>query len=257
MSDLLNVVGMIPARYASTRLPGKPLRLILGKPLIQHTFENARKCSGLDALFVATDSQDIADIVEGFHGKAFLTCPNLKSGTDRIAEACDRLINLSEDAIIVNIQGDEPLLEPHVIQRVVEELKQDGTAQMATAITPIHDSSQAEDPSIVKCVRDKNDNALYFSRAKIPPLAGPLYKHIGLYAFRLPFLKTFLNLKPTPLQIAEDLEQLKVLEHGYKMKTALVESNSLGVDTLEDLKKVEKILCNPNTSSSQAESAHP
>lgn len=227
-----------------------------GKPLISWTVDNISKFSILDDFFVATDCPEIMGFA---NGKGILTANNHRSGTDRIAEALS-ILNLKDDDIVVNIQGDEPLLEESVVEKVVQNLLSSEEAFMATAVTSIKTLEELMNLSVVKCVTDLNGFALYFSRAFLPHGRGfkeenNYLRHLGIYAFRAHFLKLFATLKATPLQLAEDLEQLKVLENGYKIKTVFVESQSIGVDTLDDLKKVEKRLCNNlNTFSQQVES---
>jgi 3-deoxy-manno-octulosonate cytidylyltransferase (CMP-KDO synthetase) len=243
------IAGMIPARYGSRRLPGKPLIQISGKTLIQRTYENARRSPILDSLFVVTDDKRIFEHVLDFGGKAIMTSRECPTGTERLAEAVKNDGKFDNVEIVVNIQGDEPFLEPGIIERVVRILQEDSDAVMSTAAVPIRDREEAIDYSVNKCVMDKHGNALYFSRTLIPNghMGGwrpgiNYYKHLGIYGYRRRFLTLYAELAPTPLQIAEDLEQLKVLEHGYRIKVAVVESQSIGIDTPEDIKKVENIL---------------
>ncbi len=241
------IIGMIPARYGSTRFPGKPLALIKGKTLIQRTYENGSKCPLLDALYVATDDPRIFDHVISFGGKAVMTSPNCPTGTERLAEAIRA--NFSSVDIIINIQGDEPLLEPKVIENVVKILEEDPVAVMSTAVVKIRSAEEALSRSVNKCVMDEKGNALYFSRGLIPHGHSgtwqpdiTYYKHLGIYGYRRDFLFHYAELSPTPLQQAEDLEQLKVLEHGFRIKVAIVESDSIGVDRPEDINKIEQLL---------------
>lgn len=247
--QLLKAVGIIPARYSSSRFPGKPLAPILGKTLIQHTYESSKVCSLLDQVFVATDDQRIFDHVCDFGGRVIMTSIDCPTGTDRIIEAIENESHLKDAEIIVNIQGDQPCIEHTVIQSVLQLLLDDSSAVMSTAAMRINSEAEALNPSVVKCTLDYQGNALYFSRALIP--ASPYgkfnpqqayYKHIGIYAFRRDFLFTYGRLPQTPLQLAEDLEQLKVLEHGYRIKTAVVESSCMSVDHPEDIIKVESLL---------------
>lgn len=254
-ANLPKVVGIIPARYGSSRFPGKPLASILGKSLIQRTYENTKKCRVLDDIFVATDDSRIFDHVEQFGGKAIMTSSACPTGSDRLIEAVEKNPLLKKAEIIVNVQGDEPCLEPRVIQQVVELLLEDPNTPMSTAVMKIHSEIEALNPSVVKCSMDKQGHALYFSRALIPGGPGAkfnpsltYFKHIGIYGYRREFLLKYGKLPQTPLQLAEDLEQLKVLEHGYRIKTAIVESVSVSVDHPEDIKKVESLLCKQNTS---------
>lgn len=254
-SSSMRVIGVIPARFASTRFPGKPLVEILGKTLIQRTYENAKECHALNDIVVATDDKRIFDHVKGFGGHVVMTSEECPTGTDRIAEVLKRHREFDKAEIIINIQGDEPCLDPDVITKVVHILDHDKDAVMSTAIVPLH-PDEANNSSVVKCVIDKNHNALYFSRALIP--AGltlkmqpkvHYYKHMGIYGYRREFLLMYPALTPTPLMLAENLEQLKVLEHGYRIKAAVVTGESIGVDLPEDIKKVEQLLCKQNTSS--------
>jgi 3-deoxy-manno-octulosonate cytidylyltransferase (CMP-KDO synthetase) len=242
------IIGIIPARYASTRFPGKLLVEICGKPLIQWTYENTRRCRELDALIIATDHPAIYDCVFGFGGVAVMTPDSCATGSDRAACVVAHEPSFQAADAIVNVQGDEPCLDPQAISSLIQALVNDSQAVMSTAIT-IQDEEEARNPHDVKCVIDLKGNALYFSRSTIPGnLKSPFqkgiyYKHIGIYAYRPDFLLAYPTLAPTPLQLAEDLEQLKVLEHGYRIKTALVNGINVGVNTPEDIKKVECELC--------------
>lgn len=236
---------MIPARFASTRFPGKPLIPILGKTLLQRTYENTLRASTLDKVIVATDDQRIFDHVVNFGGEAIMTSDCL-TGTDRLAEVLQLRPEFLKASVIVNIQGDEPCIDPSDINKVANLLLNDPEAAMATVATHIHTEEEARNPSIVKCIVDQNKNAIYFSRALIPANKKlnydpkfPYLRHIGLYAYRPDFILAYQKLKPTPLQLAEDLEQLKILEHGYRIKLDLIKHASPGVDTPEDIKKVE------------------
>ena len=215
------ILGMIPARFGSRRFPGKMLADLGGKSLIQRTFENAALCTVLDELVVATDDPRIFAHVVAFGGKAVMTAESCPTGTERIAEAVSQNTAFDTFDLIINIQGDEPFLEPHVIQAVAEILKGDQGAVMSTAVVLLKDEQEAYDPSVVKCVLDTHGKALYFSRNLIPGghdgtwnPAHTYYKHLGIYGYRRSFLTHYAALAPTPLQKAEDLEQLKVLEHG-------------------------------------------
>ena len=255
------IIGIIPARYGSTRFPGKILAPIAGKTLIQRTYENASQNSILQQLIIATDDDRIYDHVETFGAKAVMTSITCPTGTDRLVEAVKHSLNLAGADIIVNIQGDEPCLDPQIITQIVTLLINDPEAVMSTAAIQIHSEEEAHNPSAVKCVIDSQQNALYFSRALIP--AGhsgrmlpntAYYRHIGIYAYRAHFLLKYADLPKTPSQLAEDLEQLKVIEHGFRIKVAIVDSFSIGVDTPKDIQKVEQWLHKQNTSLSQAAS---
>jgi 3-deoxy-manno-octulosonate cytidylyltransferase (CMP-KDO synthetase) len=225
------VVAVIPARYASTRLPGKPLLAETGKPLIQHVYEQVRKCATLDRIVVATDDDRILNAVKAFGGEAVMTSNRHPTGTDRIAEAVRGI----ECAHVVNVQGDEPEVEPEVIETLIGLL--DG-AEMSTLAVPFTDAADAMLSSRVKVVIDRHHNALYFSRSRIPYSNGtvtPALLHIGLYGYTRSFLQRYVTLDPTPLELAEKLEQLRALEHGYKIKVGIVKAGARGgIDTPED-----------------------
>lgn len=258
------VIAIIPARYASMRFPGKPLAMIHGKTLIQRTYENTRRCPLIDRLIVATDDHRIYDHVKAFNGEVVMTPEDFPTGSDRLAYVVQKDQALQAAEVIVNVQGDEPCFEPEVLMQLIQILQNDDEAVMLTAAFKLEDEAEALNPNCVKCVIDRQGNALYFSRSLIPGnrekkfnQETTYYKHVGLYAFRPQFLLQYGKLPMTPLQCAESLEQLKVLEHGYKIKVAIVKSASVDVNTPEDLKKVEQQLCKQNSSSSLAESVHP
>lgn len=241
----MDVVAIIPARYASTRLEGKPLLDIAGKPMILWVYERAGKAKLVNDVIVATDDKRIFDAVKGFKGKVVMTSASHKSGTDRLAEVA---ANLKCD-MVVNVQGDEPLIEPKMIDDVLRSMMDDANLQMATLKTKITDEEELSNPNVVKVVTDKNDFALYFSRLPIPYVRSKEqessafhYKHIGLYAYRKDFLLKFAQMKPTPLEEAEKLEQLRILENGYKIKVVETKYNSIGIDTQEDLERVRNIV---------------
>ncbi|MBI2890089.1 MAG: 3-deoxy-manno-octulosonate cytidylyltransferase [Nitrospirae bacterium] len=234
---MVTVVGVIPARYASKRLPGKPLRKILGKPMIEYVHRNATGVSRFARLVIATDSDDVARAAKGFGAEVLLTSPNHTSGTDRVAEVADRL----EADLFVNIQGDEPLLSAASINRVIDALLDEGAAPMATLKFPLDGSLKAQDPNVVKVVTDEADYALYFSRSLIPHNGSP-FKHIGLYGYTRDFLRRFASWAPTPLEKAERLEQLRALEKGARIKVPTAAEDSYSVDTIEDLIFVEKLI---------------
>jgi 3-deoxy-manno-octulosonate cytidylyltransferase (CMP-KDO synthetase) len=241
-----SVVGIIPARFASTRFPGKPLADLAGKPMIQHVYERACRAQSLVEVLVATDDPRIFDAVQQFGGDAVMTGADHPTGTDRLAEVARRLTGID---IIVNIQGDEPLIAPEAIDAVVAPLLADPSIPMGSVMSPLPDAERAADANIVKVVTDLQGFARYFSRSPIPyprdaqAGPGPWKKHIGLYAYRRDFLLQLTQLAPTPLEQLEKLEQLRVLEHGYRIK--MVEragDASIGVDTPEDLERVRDIL---------------
>lgn len=237
---------VIPARYESTRLPGKALLDIGGKPIIWHVYQQALK-SGAASVTIATDDVRIFEVAKGFNADALMTKKH-PSGTDRLAEVCS-ILGFSDDTSIVNLQGDEPLMPPELIQQVARLLIKDSNASMATLCWPIQDIEQFQNPNVVKAVFDSHQHALYFSRAPIPyhreqPLHAILgYRHIGLYAYRAGFLKRFVNLEPAPLEMIEKLEQLRALYHGYKIRIEV--SKSLppqDVNTKEDLEALRAMM---------------
>ena len=242
----MSIIGIIPARYASTRFPGKPLALIAGRPMIQHVYERACRASRLEEVLVATDDPRIFDAVRAFGGEAVMTSPDHPTGTDRLAEVARRLTSAE---IIVNIQGDEPLISPEAIDAAIVPMQQDPALPMTSLMAPLPDFTRAWDSNIVKVVTDLQGYALYFSRAPIPSPrdgvtgAGPWKKHIGLYAYRRDFLLAFTALPPSPLEGIEKLEQLRALEHGYRIKMVeRAEDASIGVDTPEDLERVRALV---------------
>lgn len=236
---------LIPARHASTRFPGKPLADLAGKPMVVRVCERARD-SGADAVCVATDDQRIADAVRAHGFEARMTRAEHPSGTDRIAEAAAAL-GLADAAIVVNVQGDEPLVPPALIARVAAALAADAGASVATACHPIHDAAEFANPNVVKVVLDAKGRALYFSRAGIPyPRDGgapAALRHVGLYAYRMAFLRRYAGLAPAPPERAEQLEQLRVLWHGERI-AVVIEPGAIppGVDTPADLEAVLKRL---------------
>ena len=239
----MNILCVIPARYASTRLPGKPLADIAGKPMIQHVYERANQAQRPAKVLVATDHEQVYQAVTDFGGQALMTSPDHPTGTDRLAEvarACP------EYELIINVQGDEPLIEPAVIDQLAAAFDDEPELVMAT-LAAVMAEDEYDKPSAVKVVTKRNGHALYFSRSLIPyprvPAAElPVYKHIGIYAYRLDFLLAYAALAPTPLERTESLEQLRALEHGYNIKVLLTDFQSVGVDTPEDLERVKHIL---------------
>ncbi len=239
----MRTIGIIPARYASTRLPGKPLADIWGKPLIQYVYEQARKAESLNEVIVATDDERVLRAVQGFGGKAMMTSPDHPSGTDRCAEVAKEL----ECDLVINIQGDEPLIPPSVIDRVAQALGESSPDIPMCSAATIASPEERGNPNVVKVVMDKNNLALYFSRSPIPFLRHPLtststFRHIGIYGYRKDFLLKFVSLSQTPLELTESLEQLRALEYGFKIKIVIVDYSPVGVDTPEDLERVREML---------------
>ena len=228
-------IAIIPARFNSTRFPGKPVVEIDGKTLIEHVYRRVRQASLVSEIVVATDDQRIADAVRRFGGTAIMTRNDHPSGTDRVAEAAE---GFASDALIVNVQGDEPMIEPGDIDQAITAARL-GDAEIVTLMTKL-DPSQENDPNRVKVVTGRNGIALYFSRSKIPS-GGTCFLHLGLYVYRVGFLKRFAKLERTPLEIAERLEQLRALEHGYRIRVVEVDSESWGIDTPADLERFLEI----------------
>jgi 3-deoxy-manno-octulosonate cytidylyltransferase (CMP-KDO synthetase) len=239
----LNIVAVIPARFASTRFPGKPLADIDGRPMIEHVYRRAEASPVVSRVIVATDDLRIATTVTAFGGHVRLTRPDHPSGMDRLAEVATTL----DCDIVVNVQGDEPLLDPRAIAEVVEPFV-DPSVVMTTLYRRIHNPTELSDPNVVKVVLDRAGFALYFSRAPIPfardPRGGwpPLYRHIGVYAYHRSALLVLAALEPTPLERAEALEQLRALEHGIRIKAVETAYDSIGVDTPADLDEVRRLL---------------
>ena len=233
---------VIPARYASTRLPGKPLKDIQGEPMICRVYARASQAQRTQGTIVATDDERILAAVEAHGGRAMMTKKDHPTGTDRLAEVAAAF---PEAELIVNVQGDEPLIDPALIDALVAAFDGDETLAMATVKTEITDEEEQKNPNNVKVVTDQNGYALYFSRSLLPyprhQLDIPVYKHIGIYAYRRDFLLKFAKLAPTPLERAESLEQLRALENGYKIKVIETKHTFVGVDTAEDLARVNEI----------------
>ncbi|MCL1143163.1 3-deoxy-manno-octulosonate cytidylyltransferase [Shewanella gaetbuli] len=239
----MSVILVIPARYGSSRFPGKPLALINGKPMIQHVCERAALAKGLDSIYVATDDDRIKNVVEGFGGKVVMTHPDLASGTDRINDAINQL-KLADDDLIINVQGDQPLIDPITIEQLITLFQRHPNEfDMATLAVEITNPAEINSPMHVKVVFDNSFNALYFSRSKIPYGRDtddyPVYKHLGIYAYSKKFINTYAALPLGRLENLEKLEQLRALENGYKIKLAISAFDSTEVDTPEDIRKCE------------------
>lgn len=248
------VIGVIPSRYGAQRFPGKPLALIAGVPMIVRVVRQAQKAKRLSEVWVATDDDRIAQAVEKAGARAVLTPPSLPSGTDRIAYA----VRGQKAGIVVNIQGDEPVMAPAAIDAAVEVLQKDRRVLMSTVVIPLEDKKEWLDPNVVKAVLGPRGDVLYFSRAPIPylrdgsmgPAAGggmpKAYKHMGLYGYRPAWLRLMAALKPTPLELTEKLEQLRAMENGVLIRAAVRKVESIAVDVPADVKKVEKFLKKKN-----------
>jgi 3-deoxy-manno-octulosonate cytidylyltransferase (CMP-KDO synthetase) len=242
----MKVLGVIPARYASTRLPGKPLVAIGGKPMIEHVWERVRHAASLSGVVVATDDERILAAVKAFGGEAVLTRADHRSGTERVAEVAAARKDID---VFVNVQGDEPLIEPAAIDYAVEAMREDESVNIATLAVPISNANDIMDPNVVKTVLDFDGNGLYFSRAPIPWVrdrSGPVHarhlKHLGLYVYRRETLLEFATFPQGDLERVEQLEQLRWLENGYRIRVVETEHDSIGVDVPEDVRRVEQIL---------------
>ncbi len=243
----MKFIAIIPARYASTRFPGKPLAILGGKPVIQRVYEQAE--SVLGEAYVATDDERIEATVKAFGGRVVMTSANHKSGTDRIEEAAEKI--QTDADVIINVQGDEPFIQPSQLE-TVKQLFDDEQTQIATLGKPFETLEAAENPNSPKIVTDLKGYALYFSRSVIPFIRGkerqkwldafPFLKHIGLYAYRREVLAAITHLPQSPLELAESLEQLRWLQHGYRIKVGLTDVETVGIDTPEDLARAEKYL---------------
>ncbi|MFB3894983.1 MAG: 3-deoxy-manno-octulosonate cytidylyltransferase [bacterium] len=249
----MKILGVIPARYAATRFPGKPLADICGKPMVLHVYDRAKRAKLLTELYVATEDERIVRVVEQAGGKAIMTSASHQSGSDRLGEVAGKI----DADIIVNIQGDEPLLEPEMLDEMVRPLIDDKTILMGTLKKRISNPEDLQNPNIVKVVCDKNGFAIYFSRSLIPyPKSGwkdasihglaegdlAIYKHLGLYAYQKEFLMKFTQLPVSPIEKIEGLEQLRALDNGYKIKVVETKFDTIAVDTPEDLERVIKVV---------------
>ena len=235
-------ICVIPARYSSTRLPGKPLKDICGKPMICRVYERAKVAKKISEVIVATDDERIFEVVEKNSGRVMMTRADHKTGTDRLAEVAEKF---SDVDVVINVQGDEPLIEPDLIDALVSEFENDSELQMATVATELDEEDEMKNPNNVKVVIDKKNNAMYFSRSLIPYPRNfgksKVYKHIGIYAYRRNFLLAYSKMNPTELEQSESLEQLRALENGYKIRVIKSNCKFVGVDTEEDLKMVNEI----------------
>jgi len=236
-------VGVIPARWSSTRFPGKPLYVIAGKPLLRHVWERSSKAKNLDSVIIATDDMRIAEAAFNWGAEIALTSPKHRSGTDRIAQVAR---HAKKFAFVVNIQGDEPLIDPRLVDELVQKLRSDRSIDIVTAAHPFENPGEAFSPHQVKVVVDESGCALYFSRAAIPfprnPLGIRYFRHQGIYGFRRGALLQFVQWKPTPLERAESLEQLRALENGVKVHVLITAKGSPGIDTLADAEALEQRL---------------
>lgn len=236
----MKVLAVIPARWASTRFPGKPLVMIIGKPMIQHVYERTLKAKLVDEVIVATDDKRIFNAVRKFDGHVVMTSKNHKSGSDRIGEIASK----QNKEIIVNVQGDEPFIEPKNIDKTIKPMLSNRSINVSTMCVKINDMNEINNPNIVKVVFDENNFALYFSRSPIPNnwrgKKTVYYKHVGLYVYRRDYLLKLIRLKQSKLESIENLEQLRILENGGKIKVVEVKTDSIAIDTPGDLKKIKR-----------------
>ena len=248
------VVGIIPARWGSTRFPGKPLHLLAGKPLLQHVWERCRCATTLDTVIIATDDMRIAEAAFAWGAEVSLTSSRHRSGTDRVAEVAAKLRGVSH---IINIQGDEPLIDPKLINQLARKMQADPKIEMITAVHPFENPADAHSPHQVKAVLDRRQRALYFSRSAIPfardaTAAISFLRHQGIYGYQRALLLRFVHWKPTPLEKAEALEQLRALENGVNIHVVVTKSGSPGVDTPDDARAIEPQLLAPSRRPRQA-----
>jgi len=235
----MKVIAIIPARFDSTRFPGKPLAKLGNKYIIQHVYEQAQKSGLFAEVIVGTDDQRIFEAVDGFGGKVTLTSKKHKSGTDRVAEVCNKMPCCNDADVIVNVQGDEPFITEDPLRKLIESFT-DQSVQVASLMHEL--KKDIENPNVVKVICDENNNALNFSRTPNPESRTPNFKHIGVYAFRRKALFDFVKLPEGRMEKIEKLEQLRLLENEYKIKMVLTSYKGIGIDTPEDLKKAEKLL---------------
>ena len=244
---MARIVGIIPARWGSTRFPGKPLHAIAGKPLLRHVWDRCRRAKAIDSVIIATDDMRIAEAAFAWGAEVSLTNRHHASGTDRIAEVAAKLRGVSH---VINVQGDEPLVDPKVINQLAKKMQRDPKIEMITAVHPFENPADAQSPHQVKAVFDRQNHALYFSRGPIPFARNPAapaqyFRHQGIYGYRRELLLRFVRWKPSPLEKAEALEQLRALENGVNIHVVVTERGSPGVDTPDDARAVEHQLLAP------------
>lgn len=240
----MNILCVIPSRIRSTRLPRKPLLPIQGKPMIQWVYERAMGCKVLSEVVVATDSEEISDVIQSIGGKVWMTDPELQTGSDRVASVAEHYTDVD---VVINLQGDEPFIKPRMLEQLVMPYLRGEAPEMTTLAYPLDMETKYIEPGTVKVITDLNGNALYFSRSPIPYFRvqqeAPVYNHIGLYAFRHDFLMCYKNLPQTPLEQVESLEQLRALEHGYKIRVCLTEQKTLEINTQEEYELAQQFEC--------------
>ncbi len=237
---MIKILCVIPSRIGSTRLPRKPLLPILGKPMVQVVYENASYCKLLTTVVVATDSQEIAEVIQAINGNVFMTDSSLMTGSDRVAVVAEYFPEMD---IVVNLQGDEPFVQPIMLEQLVAPYLHGEMPDMTTLAYKLDKTEDYNNPGIVKVVTDLNNNAIYFSRSPIPyfrqNISAPVYHHIGLYAFRRDFLLQYTKLPVTPLEQTESLEQLRAIEHGFKIRVCLTENKTLEINTAEEYEQAK------------------
>lgn len=238
----MRILCVIPSRIGSTRMPRKPVLPIQGKPMIQWVYENASRCSVIDEVIVATDSDEIAALIQDVGGKVMMTDPDIRTGSDRVAAVAAQH---PEADVVINLQGDEPFIKPKMLEQLVAPYLQGETPEMTTLASPLDMQTHYTQPGAVKVVTDIHGNALYFTRSPIPYFRtdeshAPVYHHMGLYAFRRDFLMTYQTLEQTPLEKIEALEQLRVLEHGFKIRVCLTQDKTLEINTPEEYEQAQQ-----------------
>lgn len=240
---MTKILCVIPSRIGSTRIPRKPLLPIQGKPMVQWVYENASQCKILSKVIVATDCEEIADLITGIGGQVAMTDPNIQTGSDRAAAVAEHHPDVD---VVINLQGDEPFIKPLMLEQLVAPYLAGETPEMTTLAYPLDMETKYREPGAVKVITDLKGNALYFSRAPIPFFRtqekAPVYNHIGLYAFRRDFLMLYKNLPQTPLEKTESLEQLRVLEHGFKIRVCLTKERTLEINTPEEYELAQQFL---------------
>lgn len=239
----MKILCVIPSRIGSTRLARKALLPIQGKPMVQWTYENAQRCRTLSHVIVATDCEEIANVITKVGGQVEMTDSSIATGSDRVAAVAKKYPDMD---VIINLQGDEPFIKPSMLEQLIEPYLKGESPEMTTLAYPLKFDSEYTDPSIVKVIMDKNNNAIYFSRSPIPyfrnPGTVPLYHHMGLYAFRRDFLLHYTTLPQTPIEQAEALEQLRAIEHGYRIRVCLTEERTLEINTPEELQRAQEFV---------------
>ncbi len=245
MGKKMKILGVIPSRIGSTRLTRKPLSLIKGKPMIQLVYENAAACAAIDKVIVATDNQEIAEVITKCGGMVEFTDPKINTGSDRVAAVAKKYSDMD---IVINLQGDEPFIKPNMLELLISPYLSGDNPKMATLAYPLDMEKEYHDPGVVKVITDISGNALYFSRSPIPYLRNnsqhslPVYHHMGIYAFKRDFLLHFTTLAQTPLEIVESLEQLRALENGHRIRVSITKEKTLEINTQEDLLKAQEFI---------------